>query len=285
MRSSKCAQTKLVYQRLFHGPYNRLFISEETVKVHVKHIGSDAGDRDCGPARHYSTLRRCATQKWHGSITKSGDFVQASESLSLGEEVLCKILFCAFPGGITGISLLVVRAVLGVAVVVEGGFYISESNVVAWCLGLAAIVAGSLLVVGLFTPFASPGRRRLRCAFPPSSLHSQSVRYRADRHLRANDDSCGCRSRSGTIFRRRARVRPARDHHSTSRVSIRSSSSPASMAGVNLQSKISRSPALQYGLAVTSFSFGGLSRIGTKICAKEYLSLSVPARPRIDSNY
>lgn len=66
------------------------------------------------------------------------------------------ILFSAFPGGITGISLLVLRAVLGVAVVIEGGFYVSESNasVVTWCLGLSAIAAGGLLVVGLFTPFA-----------------------------------------------------------------------------------------------------------------------------------
>jgi uncharacterized membrane protein YphA (DoxX/SURF4 family) len=42
------------------------------------------------------------------------------------------------------------------ALLVEGGCYIREPNasLAAWCLGLAAIGAGGLLVLGLYTPFA-----------------------------------------------------------------------------------------------------------------------------------
>jgi uncharacterized membrane protein YphA (DoxX/SURF4 family) len=50
--------------------------------------------------------------------------------------------------------LLLLRAVFGVAMLVEGGFYIREPNatLAAWCLGLSAIVSGGLLLVGFFTP-------------------------------------------------------------------------------------------------------------------------------------
>jgi uncharacterized membrane protein YphA (DoxX/SURF4 family) len=72
------------------------------------------------------------------------------------KEVLLQLLFSAFPGGITGVSLLVLRAVLGVALLVEGGFYIREphASVAAWCLGISAIASGGMLVVGFLTPFA-----------------------------------------------------------------------------------------------------------------------------------
>lgn len=52
-------------------------------------------------------------------------------------------------------SLLLVRAVLGVALLVQAGFYIQEPNRTAatWCLALSAIVSGSLLLIGFLTPF------------------------------------------------------------------------------------------------------------------------------------
>ena len=63
-------------------------------------------------------------------------------------------LFSAFPGGVSGIALLLLRAVFGAALLVEGGFYIREPNatLAALCLGLSAIVFGGLLLVGLLTP-------------------------------------------------------------------------------------------------------------------------------------
>ena len=41
------------------------------------------------------------------------------------------------------------------ALLAEGGCYIREpsASLAAWCLGLSALAAGGLLVLGLFTPF------------------------------------------------------------------------------------------------------------------------------------
>jgi uncharacterized membrane protein YphA (DoxX/SURF4 family) len=63
-------------------------------------------------------------------------------------------LFFAFPGGLPGIALLLLRAVFGVALLVEAGSYMGELDAthVAWLVGLGSLAAGSLLIVGLFTP-------------------------------------------------------------------------------------------------------------------------------------
>jgi uncharacterized membrane protein YphA (DoxX/SURF4 family) len=52
--------------------------------------------------------------------------------------------------------LLLQRAAFGTAVIVQGSFYLREANptLAAWCVGLSALTAGGLLLVGLFTPFA-----------------------------------------------------------------------------------------------------------------------------------
>jgi hypothetical protein len=64
--------------------------------------------------------------------------------------------FSAFPGGWPGISLLLLRSVLGLALLVEGRFYLGEpeATVGTWVLGLSALATGGLLLVGLLTPFA-----------------------------------------------------------------------------------------------------------------------------------
>jgi uncharacterized membrane protein YphA (DoxX/SURF4 family) len=71
------------------------------------------------------------------------------------KEVLLQLLFSAFPGGIAGVSLLVLRAVLGVAVAAEGAFYIWEpsASIGGWCVGITAIASGAMLVFGFLTPF------------------------------------------------------------------------------------------------------------------------------------
>jgi uncharacterized membrane protein YphA (DoxX/SURF4 family) len=71
------------------------------------------------------------------------------------KEVSLQLLLSAFPGGIAGISLLVLRAVLGVAVAAEGAFYIwgPGASISAWCLGITAIASGAMLVFGFLTPF------------------------------------------------------------------------------------------------------------------------------------
>jgi uncharacterized membrane protein YphA (DoxX/SURF4 family) len=65
-----------------------------------------------------------------------------------------KRLFFAFPGGWPGTALFLMRVVFGLTVLVEGKFYIAEANATAgsWTIGVSAMVAGGLLVVGLMTP-------------------------------------------------------------------------------------------------------------------------------------
>ena len=55
-----------------------------------------------------------------------------------------------------GISLLLLRAVLGLAVVTEGAFYVigPNSTAAAWLAGLLAISMGILLIIGFLTPIA-----------------------------------------------------------------------------------------------------------------------------------
>jgi uncharacterized membrane protein YphA (DoxX/SURF4 family) len=63
-------------------------------------------------------------------------------------------LFFAFPGGLPGIALLLLRAVFGVALLVEAGGYVGDLNLTraAWLAGLGALAAGGLLIVGFLTP-------------------------------------------------------------------------------------------------------------------------------------
>jgi uncharacterized membrane protein YphA (DoxX/SURF4 family) len=67
---------------------------------------------------------------------------------------LLQLLFSAFPGGLPGISLLLMRAVLGIGMILEGGAYFLDSGPapVAWVAGIAALISGGLVLVGLFTP-------------------------------------------------------------------------------------------------------------------------------------
>ena len=63
-------------------------------------------------------------------------------------------LFFAFPGGLPGIALLLLRLVLGLSVILQGRLYLNEQNasVPAWLLGLSCMAAGGLLVIGFLTP-------------------------------------------------------------------------------------------------------------------------------------
>ena len=70
------------------------------------------------------------------------------------EEKLLGRLFFAFPGGLPGIALLLLRAVFGIALLLEGGFYFEEAHTapVAPLVGLAALIFGGMLVFGFLTP-------------------------------------------------------------------------------------------------------------------------------------
>jgi uncharacterized membrane protein YphA (DoxX/SURF4 family) len=63
-------------------------------------------------------------------------------------------LFSGFPRGWPGIALLLLRAVVGIVLVVQGGFYLKEQNPTlgGWFVGLTALAGGALLVVGFLTP-------------------------------------------------------------------------------------------------------------------------------------
>jgi uncharacterized membrane protein YphA (DoxX/SURF4 family) len=54
-------------------------------------------------------------------------------------------------------SLLLLRSVLGVALLIEGGWYIGEPSptLAAWFLGFSALASGALLLIGFLTPLAA----------------------------------------------------------------------------------------------------------------------------------
>jgi uncharacterized membrane protein YphA (DoxX/SURF4 family) len=65
-------------------------------------------------------------------------------------------LFFSFPGGWPGAGLLLVRAVIGLAILIQGAYYVSvpDPTLAAWAVGLAAIFAACLLLIGFLTPWA-----------------------------------------------------------------------------------------------------------------------------------
>jgi uncharacterized membrane protein YphA (DoxX/SURF4 family) len=66
-------------------------------------------------------------------------------------------LFFAFPGGWPGVGLLLMRTVIGLAILVQGTYYVGQQapSLAAWAVGLAAMVVASLLLIGFLTPLAS----------------------------------------------------------------------------------------------------------------------------------
>lgn len=77
-------------------------------------------------------------------------------ALECKRRTLLQRLFPAFPGGLPGMALLLFRAVFAIALMLESRFYLnSEAGVpAAWVVGLAALAAGTLLLIGFLTPIA-----------------------------------------------------------------------------------------------------------------------------------
>jgi uncharacterized membrane protein YphA (DoxX/SURF4 family) len=72
------------------------------------------------------------------------------------KEAELRLLFYAFPGGLPGMSLLLLRAVIGIAIIVQGGLYVGapEVRLAWWLLGVLALASGCLLLIGFLTPLA-----------------------------------------------------------------------------------------------------------------------------------
>ena len=69
---------------------------------------------------------------------------------------LLQRLFPAFPGGWSGIALLLLRSVIALSVLVQGGLYLREAGGASamWLAGWAALLSGALLLIGFLTPIA-----------------------------------------------------------------------------------------------------------------------------------
>lgn len=66
-------------------------------------------------------------------------------------------LFSAFPGGLPGVGLLLLRATVGIAGLVQGTlFFVDHTGIVweSWIAGLSLAGSGTLLIVGFVTPIA-----------------------------------------------------------------------------------------------------------------------------------
>ncbi|HEX6901237.1 MAG TPA: hypothetical protein VF789_16045 [Thermoanaerobaculia bacterium] len=66
-------------------------------------------------------------------------------------------LFPSFPRGWPGVGLLLLRAAVGVSLVVYGGARLAGAGHGRWALaaGLPAMVAGAALLIGFLTPLAA----------------------------------------------------------------------------------------------------------------------------------
>jgi uncharacterized membrane protein YphA (DoxX/SURF4 family) len=68
------------------------------------------------------------------------------------------LFLSTFPGGWPGIGLLMLRAAVGAAAVVQGGACLvggADPRSWAWVVGLLAVACGASLLIGLLTPLAS----------------------------------------------------------------------------------------------------------------------------------
>jgi len=77
---------------------------------------------------------------------------------AISRRPLLQRLFSAFPAGLPGIGLLLLRGVAGVAVAIQGAFYLADHASVtgeASFIGLLALVTGAALLVGFMTPVAA----------------------------------------------------------------------------------------------------------------------------------
>lgn len=66
-------------------------------------------------------------------------------------------LFSSFPAGWPGLGLLVLRAAVGLSLIVQGGACLTARDLRTWIwlAGLLALAIGAALLIGLLTPVAS----------------------------------------------------------------------------------------------------------------------------------
>lgn len=76
--------------------------------------------------------------------------------LGVMETVGLRLLFSAFPGGLPGAALLLLRAVIGIATIAQAGAFIGRPDATpGWLLlGWSALAAGCMLLIGFLTPLA-----------------------------------------------------------------------------------------------------------------------------------
>ncbi len=80
--------------------------------------------------------------------------------------------FPSFPNGLPGIALLALRTAVGVAVLVQGQFYlrVSGGTPAQDAVGFAEVVFGALLLIGFLTPVAAVGAALVALAIRLSVL-------------------------------------------------------------------------------------------------------------------
>ena len=93
------------------------------------------------------------------------------------KEFLLRRLFSAFPAGLPGIALLLLRAVFAAGLVVQGMSYLGDPDGAPSTLviGVISVAAGALLLIGLLTPIVCGvvglAGIAIRCSLFPSCTH------------------------------------------------------------------------------------------------------------------
>ena len=108
---------------------------------------------------HYRSIKRFRALGIHFACVAITLVSGAHEErhLDLGRHELLRLFSLTYPGGRAGIGLLLLRAVVGLTAVVQGGFYLASrdnSTLWTWLAGLLALAIGSALLIGILTPVA-----------------------------------------------------------------------------------------------------------------------------------
>jgi uncharacterized membrane protein YphA (DoxX/SURF4 family) len=79
-----------------------------------------------------------------------------STDFSSGRSWTLQRLFSSFPGGWPGIGLLLLRAAVGISLIIQGAVCLAgwEPGVWSWAVGLPALIIGAALLIGFMTPVA-----------------------------------------------------------------------------------------------------------------------------------
>lgn len=78
-----------------------------------------------------------------------------SDKVQLTKESCLRTLFSTFPSEWPGVGLLLLRALVGCSLIVQGMSYVQNDGLAAWGLATLTFAGAALLLAGLMTPLVA----------------------------------------------------------------------------------------------------------------------------------